>query len=208
MLSFADLESSARTVFEAESSARWESQDFLDAANEGLDDLSETGFYERFATIPLKGRQTYYDLRGFLPEDLVRLTFVFNPDNQLWLDPMAIVDMVTPRWETIPGTPQQYLVRGLYWLGLYPRPESDTGSVRVYYEGLAPHFKDSSSIISDLPDDLTMVLEDYILYDLSARDGESDKAMLHWSDYWKGRKDLNGFVKNRIESRAGRMSRR
>jgi hypothetical protein len=189
---------------------RWLSDDFLSAANDGLDELSEaTKFYERFASIPLMGGQTYYDLRGLLPADVVSINSVFNVNEQIWLGPRGIADMITPRWETVAGSPQEYLTRGLYWLGLYPRPAGDTGVIRVFYSGLAPHFRDSSSVLSDLPDDYAAALDDYIMYDLSCKDGESEKALSYWGTYLNREESLKRFVDGRITtSRTGHLSHR
>lgn len=210
MISFGELESRVRTLYEAESHVRVSSASILEAANDGLDELSEaTGFYERFAPIQLKGGQTYYDMRGFLPENVVSINSVYNVDQQIWLDPVGYRDLLTPRWDTVPGDPQQYLFRGLFWLGVFPRPSGDTGSIRVYYSGIAPHFKDDYSVLSDLPDDFVPALEDYALYGLSADDAETDKAMIHWADYLGREKELKNFVENRISTaRAGRFSHR
>jgi hypothetical protein len=210
MVTFGQLESRARTLYEAASSVRWPSSKFLDAANDGLDELSEaTGFYERFVTIPLKGGQTYYDLRGFVPDDAFQLNSVFNAADQVWLKPIGIGDLLTPRWETVPGSPQRYLVRGAFWLGIYPRPSSDVGTIRVYYSGIAPHLADSYSVIpADLPDDYVPALEDYTMYDLSTKDGETDKALEHWNSYRKREDSLAVYVKERIvRARTGHLSR-
>lgn len=200
MISFGQLEANVRVLYEAESTVRWKRSDFLKAANDGLDELSEgTGFYERFTQIPLKGRQTYYDLRGFLPPDIIRVNSVWNSGEQIWLDPVGVRDLMVQRWETVIGSPRRYLMRGINWLGVYPRPESDTNyPLLVYYAGHAPHFQDTASIVADIPDDFIPALEDYILYDLSAQDGETSKSLLHWSQYRNREKGLAALVKGRI----------
>jgi hypothetical protein len=208
LISFGQLESRVRTLYEAESSVRWPQEDFLDAANDGLDDLSETGFYERFVPIPLKGGQTYYDLRGFVPKGIIRVNFVYNVNEQIWLTPSDFRDLNTPRWETVTDSPQRYLIRGLYWLGLYPRPNGDTNTIRTFYSGLAPHFKDGDSVLSDLPDDLIEALEDYSLYDLSIKDRRYKESLEHWTSYIKRKKKLEDQVKRRIvTARLGRLGR-
>jgi hypothetical protein len=210
MISFGQLESRIRTLYEAESHVRISTEDILVAANEGLDELSEaTKFYERFAPVPLKGGQTYYDMRGFLPNSVIGVNSVYNLTQQMWLKPRKFRDFGGHRWHTVIGDPQKYLIRGLFWLGVYPRPGSDTGNLRVYYSSLAPHFKDSASVLSDLPDDFVAALEDYALYCLSADDAETDKALIHWDSYLTREAALKKFVKERIvTARIGRMGRR
>lgn len=187
---------------------RWPQSKFLEAANDGLDELSEaTGFYERFVAIPLKGKQTYYNLMGFVPDDAFQLNSVFNVTHQIWLSPATIDDMQVQRWETVPGSPQKYIVRGAFWVGIYPRPSSDVGVIQVYYSGLAPHLVDSYSVLpADLPDDFVTALDDYILYDLSTKDGETDKALEHWNSYYARQEALATYVEERIvKARSGRL---
>lgn len=209
-MNFAELETRTRILFEAQSSTRFSSARFMDGANEALDELSEsTGFYERFATIPLKGGQVYYDLRGFWPEDAFQVTFVHYPDQDIWLEPKKIRDM-RDRWETVTGVPRKYLVRGIYWLGLYPHPVNSSGAVRVYYNGLAPHVTEDVSVIPrDLPDDYVPAIEDYMQYYLSQLDGEPGKALDHWGRFTGRETSLKEFVKERVaRARTGRLGRR
>lgn len=207
MVNFGDIEDRVRTQYEAASTVRWDSATILNGVNEGLDELSEaTLFHERNATILLKGGHTYYDLRGFWPEGAFSINSIFNNTQQSWLRPVGIRDLKVQKWETVPGDPQRYMIRGLFWLGVYPRPSSDVGSLRVYFASMAPHFRDSYSVLSDLPDDFVPALEDYALYDLCCRDGETEKAMSYWDSYQAREHELEKFVKDRLSSRAGRLS--
>lgn len=210
MISFGQLESRVRTLFEAESSTRWESDKFLSAANDGLDELSEaTLFYERHVNIQLQGKQTYYDLRGYVPDDAVSINNVYYLEEGIWLNPWGYTHLITPRWEKEIGVPQKYVVRGLFWIGLYPRPTGDVGNVRVYYSGIAPHLKHSANILpTDLSDDFVPALEDYMLYDLTSKDGDTDKALGHFASYQGREGELAAFVKDRIVTvRSGRLGR-
>ena len=208
MISFGELEGRARILYEAQSSVRWNRDAFLRAANEGLDELSEaTRFYERNATVPLKGNQTYYDLRGFWPEDAFVVNSVYSNVQQAWLTPIGIRDLKVQRWETVTGDPRRFIIRGLFWMGVYPRPSGHVGSLRVYFASLAPHFRDTYSVLTaDMPDDFVSALEHYILYDLSCRDGETKKAFGYWADYQTDEMALKAFVADRLSSRAGALS--
>jgi hypothetical protein len=158
--------------------------------------------------IPLKGRQTYYDLRGFIPRGFIRVTAVWNVNEQIWLTPSDFRDLNTPRWETVTDSPQRYLMRGLYWIGLYPRPNGDSNTIRVHFGGLAPHFVDSASVLSDLPDDLIPALEDYSLYELTVNEKDPDKALRHWASYEKRKKGLEDFVERRtVTARLSKFGR-
>lgn len=207
MINFDQLETRSRVLLAAESSVRWEAADIMGAANDAIDELSEaTGFYERSVPIPLKGKRTYYDLRGYLPAGASRVNAIFNPTITDWLRPRGIRTFSnTPKWWTHDGSPTRFLMRGLFWLAIYPRPGADASPLTLYYSGMAPHYRDSSTVIPDLTDDVIPAVEEYILYDLLASDGEISKAMAHWMAFNARAKMLAKQVRERMASRTGAL---
>lgn len=164
---------------------RWDNDDILDAINEGLDDLSEvTRFYERHVVVPLANLRVYYDLRGWLPESALGVTSVWCSASTDWLTPIASRDLGT-RWEQATGSPTNFFMRGLFWMVVWPHPvDAGVGDfLRVYFSGYAPHFTHPQAVLRDLQDDWVPALEDYALYELSAQDGETGRALMHWQDY-------------------------
>lgn len=190
--------SRARTRFESESSVRWSDAGIVSAINEGLDELSEqTHFYRRYVSIPLVADRIFYDIRGYVPDDAIGLTAAWSTIRNDWLKPRS-EDELDPRWEEATGDPYEWFVRGAFHFGVHPHPTSSTsGYLRVWFSGLAPHFTHGQSVIADLPDDFIPALEDYVLYELQARDGETKKSLLHWKDFSRRARMLEEFVRKR-----------
>jgi hypothetical protein len=201
--------SNVRTRHEAESSIRWADSDIMEAVNDGLDDLSEaTRFYERHVSVPIASLRTYYDLRGFLPESALGVTSVWNSVTETWLNPVS-VETLGSRWEQAAGPSLSFFMRGLYWMVVLPRAEINTGIFRVYFAAHAPHFTFPQAVLMDLLDDMIPALEEYALYDLAAQDGETSRALGHWSDYTSRVGLLTKFVERRIvTARTMRMGSR
>ncbi len=209
MIALSTIAANVRVKYEAESTARWSDQGVYDAINEGLDELSEaTLFYERYVTIPLVADRVYYDLRGYLPDNAISVTSIWDTVRQDWLQP-ASEDQLGFQWEQSTGEPQFFFTRGLCWLGIWPHPTSTTGYIRVNFAGIAPHFDFPQAVLSDLPDDYVTALEEYALYELSAQDGETQRALRHWQEYQTMEQSLADFVSRRINTaRVGRIGGR
>ena len=142
--------------------------------------------------------QAYYDLRGFTPEDMIGVTSVWDTVSSAWLDPVGEPDSVGGvRWEASAGQPQVFWMRGIYWLGVWPIPSDSTGYIRVHFSGLAPHFVIDQDVLAELPDDFIPALEDYALYEMSAQDGETSKAMEHYKNYSERSDAFRQFVERR-----------
>lgn len=176
---------------------RWKDVDIILAINEGLDDLSEVSrFYERHVSVPVGNLRTYYDLRGWLPESALGVTSVWSDVIEDWLFPCSVSQLRT-RWEQSTGPSRQFFMRGLFWMGVWPKPETASGTLRVYFSGFAPHFLHGQSVLRDLPDDYVVALEEYAIYSLAADDGESTRALRHFEDYAKKALELADHVERR-----------
>lgn len=188
---------------------RWKDADIILAINEGLDDLSEfSRFYERHVSVPIGNLRTYYDLRGWLPESALGVTSVWSDVIEDWLDPANVSELRT-RWEQSTGPSRRFFMRGLFWMGVWPKAETTAGSFRVYFSGFAPHFLHGQSVLRDLPDDYVVALEEYAIYCLAADDGESSRALAHYTDYFKKAEELADFVERRtVTARKIAMGRR
>jgi hypothetical protein len=203
MLILSNVLSRVRTRFDAESSVRWDDETIIASINEGLDELSEGAqHYERIVSIPVT-RRSFYDLRGFIPDDVISVRAVWSTIRQDWLIPTS-EEKLGRRWEETVGDSYHFFLRGWSWLGVFPHPAGDSsvanGFLRVYFNCLAPQLGHSQAVLPDLPDDFSPMLEDYALYDLQAQDGETDKALGHWTDFAGRQKKLTSFVASRGRS--------
>jgi hypothetical protein len=210
MLTLSDIRSRVRTKFEAASSVRWSADDVDAAINAGIGELSEaTRYYERNFSILLQGRRTYYDLRGFTPEGVMSVTAVWHEPGVRWLSPMGLSDIGYEEWEETRGNPIGWFTRGLWWLGLWPSPSEDVDQhVRVYYTGVAPELKEDGEVPAQLPDEFVPALEDYALYELHSRDGETEKALYWWQRYQERERALEQHMAHRVTTaRTGKLGR-
>lgn len=209
MLTLSDIRSRVRTKFEA-SSTRWSDADIDAAINDGLAELSEvTRYYESWASIMLKDSRTYYDLRGLTPETAMSVTSVWHEPGVRWLTPVNIADIGYDEWEETSGNPTGWFTRGLWWLGIWPRPSADVDEyIRVYYSAVAPKLVDDGDEPRQLPDEFVPALEEYAVYELQQREGETDKALYWWGKYKEREAKLEQHMAHRITTaRTGKIGR-
>ena len=209
MLTLSDIRSRVRTRFEAASTTRWANADVNAAINDGLAELSEaTRYYERWVSVPLRAR-TYFDLRGLTPETVLSVTAVWHDSGCRWLTPMNVTDMTYEEWELTTGNPIGWFTRGLWWLGIHPKPSSDLDEwLRVYYTGVAPSLTSDEHEPKQLPDEFVPALEEYALYELLQRDGETDKALYWWGKYKERERALEQHLAHRVTTaRTGAIGR-
>ena len=209
MLTLSDIRSRVRTKFEA-ATTRWSDADIDAAINDGLGELSEaTRYYESWVSIKLKASRTYYDLRGLTPETAMSVTAVWHEPGVRWLSPMALQDITYEEWEETSGNPTGWFVRGLWWLGVWPHPSSDVDEfLRVYYSAVAPKLVDDGDEPRQLPDEFAPALEEYAVYELQQREGETDKALYWWGKYKEREKALEQHMAHRVTTaRTGAIGR-
>lgn len=200
MLTLSDIRSRVRTRFEAASTTRWADADINDAINDAVGELSEaTRYFERWVSLPLKQERTYYDLRGLTPEVLLSVTAVWHESGVRWLTPITLGDIGYESWEETAGNPIAWFMRGQWWLGIHPRPSGDLDEwIRVYYTGVAPLLTEDGQEPRQLPDEFVPALEEYALYELLQREGESQKALYWWGKYKEREKALEQHMAHRV----------
>lgn len=210
MLTLSDIRSRVRTKFEASSTTRWSDADVNAAINDGLAELSEaTRYYERSVSIPMVEKRTYYDLRPLTPETVMSVTAIWHESGNRWLTPISLGDIGYEEWEETNGDPISWFVRGGWWLGIWPRPASEVDQfLRLYYTGVAPALAEDGEVPDQLPDEFVPAIEDYALYELMHRDGETEKALYWWGQYKERERKLEQHVAHRLTTaRTGRIGR-
>jgi len=200
MLTLSDIRSRVRTRFEHSTSTRWSDGDIDAAINEGLGELSEaTRYFERWVSLPLKEKRTYYDLRGLMPETVLSVTAVWHESGVRWLAPITLKDMTYEKWEESRGNPHSWFLRGQWWLGVWPTPSADLDEwIRVYFTGVAPPLLEDGEEPAQLPDEFVPALEEYAVYDLQQREGETDKALYWWGKYKEREAALERHMAQRV----------
>lgn len=180
-------------------------EDEVDAAiNEGLEEIADaTEWCERTQSFRLAALRTYYDLRSVVaPEQFLAMRRAYVATGRRWLTPS------TPRkldgegytlWESVLGSPSDMIQRGLFWLGVYPRPASDGEIARITVV-VAPVDLEDDEDEPDFPVEFHQAAIDYAAYDLLCLDGESKKALARegpWAAFTAGSKALGDYVDGR-----------
>lgn len=186
-------ESSSSPVF-------WTATDVKAALNDGLEEISDsTEWYERQTTMNLWSGRTYQSLLGILPETTLAVRRIFNNQTNRWLIPEDVRDLderTYVQWENNQGEPQRWLIRGLWWLGIWPKPNGDSGTLRLYASSI-PAAMSADSDEPAFPKEYHQGLIEYALYDLLAQDGESKLALGRWQAYLVFEEGLRQYVEGR-----------
>lgn len=174
----------------------------LNNANETMGEATE--WREITVGIPLRGRASYYDLRGFGDSPILSVLAIFAPTPVRWLIPVSTRDLDNsrdgvfqfPQWDTIQAEVRHFFLRSLWWLGLYPRPSSDSGIVRLNCSSLPlPLINDEDS--PDFPEEFHPGLVEYALYELFLDDHEVALGFQHWDKYLEHEGALRLYVQSR-----------
>lgn len=177
----------------------WTEADVETALNAGYMELSDaTEWHEETVTIPLLNNRPYYDLRTVVGPTFLRLGAVFHEDTSRWLIPTTTraLDAAYRRWEQVTGLPQQVIMRGLWWLGLWPRTTADAGTVRADVVTLpAPLVEDDDE--PGYPEAFHDGPIEWALSDLWAQDGEAQRAQSAWQAYLAIEAGLAAWVNDR-----------
>jgi hypothetical protein len=173
----------------------------LDDAYEEMSDASE--WYERDAVLRLLSNQQYYDLRFIVEADtFLRLRAVFNATTNRWLQPISVDDLdyrTYRQWEDVTGEPEKWLVRGLWWLRMFPMRPSDTGVVQLFYKALPPAMTRSTDE-PGFPREFHEGLIEYALGDLLSQEGETKRALVHFQKYQGYQARLNEWADSRTST--------
>ncbi len=203
-MTFAELQAEVFHRLDEDSAdpAFWTEAEVQAAINEGYEEMSDASeWYERDHNLPLLSKRTYYDLRSALGGETV-LTFqhAYNQTTRRWLYPGELRELdyrTFNQWEEITGQPEQFFVRGLFWLGTFPKAAADSGTIQTYFTALPPAlFVDGDTPGS--PEEFHYGLVEYALGDLLSQDGETQKALLHFKEYLTYEAGLKGWVEGRI----------
>lgn len=183
--------------------------DYVRSYNDALDELSErTEIRESSIYIKRKKHAVYADLRGILPPTALRVTSVWNPQTEKWLAPTTVREMdntVGRQWETNIGTTRWYFMRGLWFMGTYPVAGDDSSPLRIHYASMLDHIDSSDSPHTginsrpfDLPDDFTIAIENYMMYDLLAERKEYKKSLEYFGRFIDQIPSLRNLAENRM----------
>lgn len=203
-MTFLELQTEVFRRLDESSSAPafWTVADVKAALNEGYEEMSDASeWYEWNANLPLLSKRTYYDMRRAFGGDVVfTLKHAYNSTTRRWLYPVDLRELdyrTFSQWEDITGEPESFFVRGLFWLGTFPKQTADLGSLKVYFTSLPP------ALVADTDEpgfsqDFQYGLVEYALGDLLSQEAETQKALNHFREYLTYEAGLVGWTEGRI----------
>lgn len=159
----------------------WSADDVDAALNVACAEWADvTGWNDVSVSVALKAGQQYYDLRRFVGtgQDPLAVRAVYCSTSARWLDPVHVREFDALKggdWDTSTGTPNAFFVRGGWWLGLWPTPAADTGTLTVLMTSIPASLTSSDS--PGFHADYHYALVEYAHYDLLAQDKETGKAI-------------------------------
>lgn len=190
----------ARRLAESTERVFWSDDDIATALNEGYAELSDaTEWYEQYFEIDLLTDRPYYDLRTVLGESFLAIRPGYDEQTSRWLLPTAVrqFDAHDRRWERVTGEPQRVVMRGLWWLGYWPRVQSEVGLIKQYYTALPPPMVEDDDE-PGFPETFHNGCVEYALADLFSQDAETTLALASWADYVATEAALQTWVDDRV----------
>lgn len=186
----------------ASSPVFWTEDDVEDALNAGYMELSDqTEWHEETRTLDLLNDRPYYDARTVFGETFLAVGRLFDETTNRWLIPSSVreLDGAYARWEQVTGEAVRVITRGLWWIGLWPRTQTESGTVRVDIVTLPEPFADEDEE-PGFPDAFHDGPIEWALADLWAQDGEATRALAAWDRYLAIETALQAWVNDRTIS--------
>lgn len=174
-------------------------RDVDDAINDGYMEMSDqTEWFEETLDLSLVTSRPYYDLFSIIGCFFLSIKPAFDRQTNRWLVPSTVrgLDNNDRRWERVVGEPQRIFLRGLRWLGIYPRIHSDGNLIKLYYTRLPePLCADTDE--PGFPETYHDGCVHFAIADLFAQDAETKFALDSWQDYLFFETGLQQWVDSR-----------
>lgn len=202
-MTFAEIQAEIRRrVREStDSGIFFSTEDIKEAANAGYMELSDaTEWCEDAREIDLLKDRPYYDLFTLIGAFFLSIKPAFDEETSRWLVPSTVraLDGNDRRWERVVGRPVRLFMRGLRWLGLYPRVNADGTTIKVYFTRLPEMLCDDDDE-PGFPEAFHDGIVEFALADLFAQDGETGHAVAAWKEYLTVEARLQQWVDGRLQ---------
>lgn len=216
-MQFSDMQTEVfRRFEESAASPKWASlAQIKTALNEGYEEISdETEWNESSFNVSLTASTMYYDLSdtavysAAATNPLITVRRVQNAQTGRWLFSGSVREFDDSRrqWEKNTGEPGHFWIRGMWWLGLYPKPDATSGSVTVF-ASVQPTALSANSDTPGFPEEFHLGLVEYAIYDLLCQDGEFKKAARYYARFLEKQEGLRRFVLQRgAKDRVGMLA--
>ncbi len=186
-------------------------EDFVRVYNDALDEISDiTEINESNVYIKRRKEATYIDLRGIVSPDFLRVTAIWNPTSEKWLQPTTpreLDETVGRFWEKRIDQTRWWFMRGIWHLGCYPTARDDENyPLKIFYCSLAPHIESTGGQLDGLsyrppfPPDYADMIQDFMLYELLSERRETEKSMKFYERFRVAVEGVKTQGKNRMRT--------
>ena len=136
--------------------------------------VAETRAIDRSTFLPLRANHTFYSLRG-LASDIMLPYRIWNYGNtrKLHVTSMEELDQFQQRWQLTQADPQAWFSVSWDIIGVYPKPASTGGVLRIDYYAWPPHLDDDASESEITPHDAII---NYCIYMGMLKQWDADRA--------------------------------
>jgi len=200
-MTFGEMQAEVRRRLDEVAAVWWTDAEIRTAINDGEDEIADaTEWLERVQYIDILEDRPYYDLRTTIRRNFLCAGPTFNTTTNRWLIPISHRDLslYDRRWEERDAEAEYVMIRGLWWLGLFPANKAAGGSVKQYYRATPEHMVNAD----DEPGfhrTFHQGLVEYAVADLFAQDNETDLAMRAWAAYKPYEEGLRLYMLGRIQ---------
>lgn len=195
-MTFGEMKATIRRKLNEASATFWTDTDIEDAINEAVEEFADaTEYLERYANVAMLTGRTYFDLTSVLPDTFLSPRRIWNTETHEWLEPTSARDLDEHKyvqWELVTGPPEEYFLRGNWWLGVFPASSNDTVKLRVYFTAIPDEMTESTDT-PDFPREFHPGVVDLALSDLMAQSRETKKALALWAS---GQTHIEGLHKH------------
>ena len=163
----------------------WRDTDVEFAISEGEMEMADaTEWNEKFQVVDLLLDRPYYDARTMMRHPFLVAGPAFNITTNRWLEMTTTrqLDIGDFQWEERLAEPDRMVIRGLWWIGYWPKRNSTLGQVKQYYAAL-PDAMDEDADEPGFHQSFHYGLVEYALWDLHMQDGEYTLAADSWREY-------------------------
>jgi hypothetical protein len=170
------------------------------AINEAYSEISDsTEWYERHSPMKTTAMRTYHDLRTILPDTFLTLKRIYNSVTARWLQPTSANELDNHyfvQWELTSGENEKCFLRGLWWLGQWPKRDNEISRSLLYYTAIPPAFENDGDV-PGFPREFHQGLIEYAKATALAEVRETQKALDSFQKYQRYESSLKSYVNGR-----------